>query len=93
MNGMDASLNLANYYFSLLNTLSNKAKLYLATKLMDSLLKEEMLSNASTEAKKDAAFRQLAGVWGNDPEADAITSVIYDSRTSNHTRQLASFDE
>lgn len=90
---MDASLNLANYYFSLLNTLSNKAKLYLATKLMDSLLKEEMLSNASTEAKKDAAFRQLAGVWGNDPEADAITSVIYDSRTSNHTRQLASFDE
>ena len=29
---MDASLNLANYYFPLLNTLSNKAKLYLATK-------------------------------------------------------------
>ena len=90
---MDANLNLANYYFPLLNTLSNKAKLYLATKLMDSLLKEEMLSNTSTETKKDAAFRQLAGVWANDPEADAMTAVIYDSRTSNHTRQLASFDE
>ena len=91
---MDVSLSLANYYFPLLNTLSSKAKLYLATKLMDSLLKEETpLLNTAAEAKKDDAFRRLAGAWANDPEADAMTSVIRDARTSNHTRQLASFDE
>ena len=45
------------------------------------------------ETEKDIAFRQLAGAWANDPEADAMTSAIRDGRTSNHTRQLASFDE
>lgn len=93
MNGMDMNINLCNYYFSLLDTLSNKAKLYLATKLMDSLLKDDTLRETFDETEKDIAFRQLAGAWANDPEADAMTSAIRDGRTSNHTRQLASFDE
>ena len=90
---MDMNINLANYYFPLLNTLSSKAKLYLATKLMDSLLKDGTLPETSSEREKDIAFRRLAGAWANDPEADAMASFIRDGRTSNHTRQLTSFDE
>ena len=90
---MDANLYLANYYFSLLNTLSSKAKLYLATKLMNSVLKEENASDVTAEAEKDAAFHRLAGVWADDPEATTMTSVICNGRISNHTRHLASFDE
>lgn len=69
MNSMDANLYLANYYLSLLDTLSSKAKLYLATRLMDSLLKHETLAEATAEAEKDAAFHRLAGAWANDAEA------------------------
>ena len=93
MNSMDTNLYLANYYLSLLDTLNSKAKLYLATKLMDSLLKHEALSEVTAEAEKDAAFHRLAGAWANDPEVATIASVVRDGRKSNHTRQLASFDE
>ena len=41
MKGTDASLNLADYYYHILNTLSRKAKLYLVKRLTDSLLKDE----------------------------------------------------
>ena len=60
---------------------------------IDSLLKDDTLRETFDETEKDIAFRQLAGAWANDPEADAMTSAIRDGRTSNHTRQLASFDE
>lgn len=90
---MDANLYLADYYFPLLDTLNNKAKLYLVKKLTDSLLKSENLSDVSEEAEKDMAFHNLAGAWANDPEAETMTSIIRDGRMSNHTRHIVSLDE
>ena len=58
---MDASMNLADYYFPMLNSLSSKAKLYLVRKLTDSLLKDKSMSAQSVEEERLAAFRKLAG--------------------------------
>lgn len=90
---MDTNLYLADYYFPLLDSLNNKAKLYLVKKLTDSLLKSESLPDVFEEAAKDTAFRKLAGAWANDPEAEAMTSIIRDGRMSNHTRHIVPFDE
>ena len=90
---MDANLYLADYYFALLNSLSNRAKLFLVRRLTDSMLKNEAQTEALAEKEKDAIFHRLAGAWSDDPEANTMASIIRDGRTSSHTRQLASFDE
>ena len=90
---MDANLYLADYYFALLNSLSNRAKLFLVKRLTDSMLKNEAQTEALAEKEKDAIFHRLAGAWSDDPEANTMASIIRDGRTSSHTRQLASFDE
>ena len=90
---MDASMNLADYYFPMLNSLSSKAKLYLVRKLTDSLLKDKSMSTQSVEEERLAAFRKLAGAWADDPEGEAMEREIRDGRTSNKTREIISFDE
>ena len=90
---MDASMNLADYYFPMLNSLSSKAKLYLVRKLTDSLLKDKSMSAQSVEEERLTAFRKLAGAWADDPEGEAMEREIRDGRTSNKTREIISFDE
>lgn len=93
MNGMDTSLNMADYYFPMLNTLSRKAKLYLVKKLTDSLLSDEALSAPAHEDDKKKIFNEVAGAWADDPEADMMENEIRNARTSDTTRKIVSFDE
>lgn len=93
MNKIDTSLNIADYYFHMLNTLSRKGKLYLVKKLTDSLLNDEAISISSYEEEKKKIFNELAGAWANDPEADVMEKEIRNARTSNTTRKIITFEE
>ncbi|MEL5895420.1 hypothetical protein AAE250_18230 [Bacteroides sp. GD17] len=93
MKTFDANIHLADYYFSMLNSLSDKAKLYLVNKLTESLMKSVGKAEEATETKKDEALRKLAGVWTNDPDAEAMEKAIRTGRRSNKTRKITSFDE
>ena len=90
---MDTNLYLADYYYGLLETLSRKEKLRLAERLMNSLSKKEATTDEAIEAEKDAAFRRLAGIWADDPEAETMADAISAGRTNVNSRHLASFDE
>lgn len=92
MKAIDNNMYLADYYVARLNTLSNKAKVYVMKKLADSLL-EQKESMEKTKEEKDAALRRLAGAWGNDPESEMVSEAILKGRRSNKTRKLISFDE
>jgi hypothetical protein len=87
MKTFDVNIHLADYYFSILNSLSDKAKLYLVNKLTESLI------NSADEAEKDNAFHKLAGIWANDPDIDRIEKSVLTGRRSNKTRNLIPFDE
>ncbi len=93
MKGVDVSLNLADYYYPILNTLSRKAKLYLVKRLTDSLLKDESGATLVLEDDKKAIFNELSGAWANDPEAGMMETEIRNGRTSGKTRMITSFDE
>ena len=69
---IDANIHLADYYFSMLDSLSRKAKLYLVKRLTDSLLETGEAAEIDSEAKRDRDFRNLAGIWRNDSEAAHI---------------------
>lgn len=88
---MDTSINFEDNYFSLLNSLKDETKLRLIKKLTDSLLEKKVTVN--TEAAKDEALRQLAGIWKDDEDADKIAREILNSRTSGKTRNIIPFDE
>ena len=90
---MDVSLNLADYDYPILNTLSRKAKLYLVKRLTDSLLKDESGATLVLEDDKKAIFNELSGAWANDPEAGMMETEIRNGRTSGKTRMITSFDE
>lgn len=92
---METSLKLADYYFSMLKSLSDETKLYLIKKLTDSMLekKDSKAKVESEEKAKDEGLAKLAGIWANDPDMENIEDIIYSSRQSNVTRQIVSFDE
>lgn len=86
---MDTSLKLADYYFSMLKSLSDKTKLYLIQKLTDSILENKEV----TTAEKEKSLENLFGIWANNPEADKMEDAIRNGRVSNVTRHIVSFDE
>lgn len=90
---IDANIHLADYYFSMLDSLSKKAKLYLVKRLTESILGTTELAQTGTEAEKDKSFHNLAGIWADDPDAEHIEEAISNSRISNRTRQLIPLDE
>ena len=73
---IDANIHLADYYFSMLDSLSRKAKLYLVKRLTDSLLGTTEATVTDTEAEKDKSFHNLAGIWADDPEAEQMEKMI-----------------
>lgn len=93
MKTFDVNIHLADYYFSMLNSLSDKAKLYLVNKLTNSLVNDADKNVEAKDAEKDEALRKLAGVWANDPEAEEIEKVVRTGRRSNKTRNLEPFGE
>lgn len=86
---METSMKLADYYFSMLKSLSNETKLYLIRKLTDSMLEKK---EAKT-AEKERSLEDLFGIWANNPEADKMEEAIRNGRVSNVTRHIVSFDE
>lgn len=92
MKAIDNNMYLADYYLARLNTLSNKAKVYVMKKLTDSLI-EHKESTEKTEEEKDVALRRLAGAWSNDLESEMMSEAILKGRKSNKTRKLISFDK
>ena len=93
MKTFDVNIHLADYYFSILNSLSDKAKLYLVNKLTESLINSADKTEKIKEAEKDNAFHKLAGIWANDPDIDRIEKSVLTGRRSNKTRNLIPFDE
>lgn len=69
---METSMKLADYYFSMLKSLSNETKLYLIRKLTDSMLEKK---EAKT-AEKERSLEDLFGIWANNPEADKMEEAI-----------------
>uniref|UniRef100_UPI003568C113 hypothetical protein n=1 Tax=Bacteroides finegoldii TaxID=338188 RepID=UPI003568C113 len=55
MKTFDVNIHLADYYFSVLNSLSDKAKLYLVNKLTESLINSADKTEKIKEAEKDNA--------------------------------------
>lgn len=92
MKAIDNNMYLADYYLARLNTLSNKAKVYVMKKLTDSLI-EHKESTEKTEEEKDVALRRLAGAWSNNLESEMMSEAILKGRKSNKTRKLISFDK
>lgn len=86
---MDTSMKLADYYFSILKSLSNDTKLYLIKKLMDSILEKKEVK----AEKKERSLDDLFGIWANNPDADKMEEEILNGRVSNKTRHIVSFDE
>lgn len=86
---MDTSMKLADYYFSILKSLSNDTKLYLIKKLMDSILEKKEVK----AEKKERSLDDLFGIWANNPDADKMEEYILNGRVSNKTRHIVSFDE
>lgn len=86
---MDTSMKLADYYFSILKSLSNDTKLYLIKKLMDSILEKKEVK----VEKKERSLDDLFGIWANNPDADKMEEEILNGRVSNKTRHIVSFDE
>lgn len=86
---MDTSMKLADYYFSILKSLSNDTKLYLIKKLMDSILEKKEVK----AEKKERSLDDLFGIWANNPDADKMEEDILNGRVSNKTRHIVSFDE
>ncbi|MCD8091588.1 MAG: hypothetical protein LUF01_01590 [Bacteroides sp.] len=93
MKTFDVNIHLADYYSSMLSSLSDKAKLYLVNKLTESLMKNADKTEETKEIEKDESLRKLAGIWRNDPDAKIIEEVILKGRRSNKTRKLIPFDE
>lgn len=86
---MDTSMKLADYYFSILKSLSNDTKLYLIKKLMDSILEKKEVK----VEKKERSLDDLFGIWANNPDADKMEEEILNGRVSDKTRHIVSFDE
>lgn len=86
---MDTSMKLADYYFSMLKSLSNETKLYLIKKLTDSML--EMKEGKTAE--KERSLEDLFGIWESNPDANKMEEAIKNGRVSNVTRHIVSFDE
>ncbi|MCD8183755.1 MAG: hypothetical protein LUE99_12520 [Bacteroides sp.] len=81
MKTFDASIHLADYYCSMLNSLSDKSKLYLVNKLTESLMKNADKTEETKEIEKDEALRKLAGIWYNDADAEIIEEAILTGRS------------
>lgn len=93
MESKDASLYLADYYFSILETLSDNAKLYLMKKLADSMFSGKKCTDKKNyEVEKDSMFNSLAGAWANDPEAEYISKAIKEGKSANNTRHIVPLD-
>lgn len=88
MNTMDNNMCLADYYLTRLNTLSDKAKVYVMKKLADSLI-DNKESTERTKEEKNVILRRLADVWKNDPESEMMSEAILKGRESNKTRKLS----
>ncbi len=93
MKTFDVNIHLADYYNSMLSSLSDKAKLYLVNKLTESLMKSADKTEETKEIEKDESLRRLAGIWRNDPDAEIIEEAILKGRRSNKTRKLIPFEE
>lgn len=86
---MDTSMKLADYYFSMLKSLSNETKLYLIKKLTDSMLEMKEVKTA----EKERSLEDLFGIWESNPDANKMEEAIKNGRVSNVTRHIVSFDE
>lgn len=64
---MKTSTSSADYYYSLLKSLSKETKLHLIKKLTDSLLEEK---NTKTHADIDK-LKSLFGAWSDKPNTDS----------------------
>lgn len=93
MKTFDVNIHLADYCFSMINSLNDKAKLYLVNKLTESLMKSADSIVKVNESEKDEELAKLAGIWANDPEADMMAEAILTGRRSNMTRELIPFDK
>lgn len=78
----EETISLVDHYFSALNLLSDKAKLYLINKLTASLMESADKTEEAKENEKDEAFRKLAGVWRDDPESEVMEDAILTGRRS-----------
>lgn len=86
---METSINLADYYYSLLKSLSKETKLHLIKKLTDSLLEEKTTKKHADIDK----LRSLFGAWSDEPDADELIEEIRKSRTSGVTRHIETLGE
>ena len=86
---METSINLADYYYSLLKSLSKETKLHLIKKLTDSLLDEKTTKKHADIDK----LRSLFGAWSDEPDADELIEEIRKSRTLGVTRHIETLDE
>ena len=85
---METSINLTNYYWDLLKSLSDDVKLRLATRLTASVLehrKDEAIADLTEEM-----LAKHAGKWIDDRSAEEIISDMRKSRSA--IREPLNFD-
>jgi hypothetical protein len=88
----NTNMHIADYYYSMLESLNDNTKLYLVKKLTDSLFESSSKRHEAKATDKDKLFESLAGIWADDPEADAIADIVAKGRKSNTTREIIPFD-
>ena len=81
MNGMDASIKLADNYLNMLTSLSDEMKPRIINKLSESLLTK----------KKSSRIEDCFGSWKDDCSAEEIIAKIHDHRLTG-TRNIESLD-
>lgn len=77
---METSINLTNYYWDLLKSLSDDVKLRLATRLTASVL-EHRKDEATTDLTEKMLAKH-AGKWIDDRSAEEIISDMRKSRSA-----------
>lgn len=85
---METSINLTNYYWDLLKSLSDDVKLRLATRLTASVL-EHRKDEATTDLTEKMLAKH-AGKWIDDRSAEEIISDMRKSRSA--IREPLKFD-
>lgn len=85
---METSINLTNYYWDLLKSLSDDVKLRLATRLTASVL-EHRKDEATTDLTEKMLAKH-AGKWIDDRSAEEIISDMHKSRSA--IREPLKFD-
>ena len=85
---METSINLTNYYWDLLKSLSDDIKLRLATRLTASVL-EHRKDEATTDLTEKMLAKH-AGKWIDDRSAEEIISDMRKSRSA--IREPLNFD-